>query len=304
MRSWLEPIAALDRRTRSRYGSAGDADRGCRLLNRYFLPLSNTANTIMDSSSSSSSGMKFGLFIVGGCLLTAALLVMDSPVNRGAPALEEKVTNSQGADRKNVDRRIVPAGESSPQTKSQSAQPTGLTELATFGSGCFWCGEAVFERLQGVVSAESGFAGGHVDNPTYRQVIGGRTGHAEVVQVRYDPAIISYAELLQVFWKTHDPTTLNRQGADVGPQYRSIVLYHDDQQRETAEQYKKKLDEAGAFNDPIVTEIASYRAFYPAKADHQDFYRRNQDNRYCRAVIVPKLDKLEKVFADKLKEKP
>ena len=175
-------------------------------------------------------------------------------------------------------------------------------QTATFGSGCFWCGEAVFEQLDGVASAVSGFSGGHVENPTYYQVVDGTSGHAEVFQVRYDPAVISYVDLLQVFWKTHDPTTLNRQGVDEGPQYRSVVFYHDDQQRQLAEELMKKLDASGAWNDPIVTEISAFTKFYAADKSHQDFYEKNRGNRYCRFTIVPKLEKLKKVFSDKLKE--
>jgi|GEM_PF-221971 len=184
---------------------------------------------------------------------------------------------------------------------SESAA-AGQVQTATFGSGCFWCGEAVFEQLAGVISAESGYAGGHVDNPTYYQVARGNTGHAEVVQIRYDPAVISYVELLEVFWRTHDPTTLNRQGVDRGPHYRSIILYHDEDQQRLAEELKQKLESAGAYRDPIVTEIAAYEKFYPAEDYHQDYYANNKQDRYCRVTIVPKLEKLKKVFADKLKE--
>lgn len=174
-------------------------------------------------------------------------------------------------------------------------------KLATFGGGCFWCTEAVFQELKGVVKVVSGYSGGSVANPTYQQVCSGTTGHAEVVQVTYDPKVVSYPELLEVFWKTHDPTTPNRQGADVGPQYRSVIFYHDDEQRRLAEAYKKKLEDAGVFSAPIVTEISPYRNFYPAEAYHQNYFRTNPNQPYCRAVIVPKIEKFRKVFRDKLK---
>ncbi|WP_299989562.1 peptide-methionine (S)-S-oxide reductase MsrA [uncultured Pontibacter sp.] len=172
---------------------------------------------------------------------------------------------------------------------------------ATFGGGCFWCTEAVFQDLAGVQKVESGYAGGHMENPTYKQVTSGTTGHAEVLQITYDPAIISYDELLEVFWKTHDPTTLNRQGNDIGTQYRSIVLYHNDEQREKAERYKQELDAAGAFDDPIVTTIEPLQEFYPAEDYHQNYFNTHGHEPYCSFVIRPKVDKVRKVFADKLK---
>ncbi|MFO7893425.1 MAG: peptide-methionine (S)-S-oxide reductase MsrA [Longimicrobiales bacterium] len=176
-----------------------------------------------------------------------------------------------------------------------------MTETATLGGGCFWCLEAVFERLQGVASVTSGYAGGHVPDPAYRQVCSGTTGHAEVVRVAYDPAEITFRELLRVFFATHDPTTPNRQGADVGPQYRSIILYESESQRETAEAVITELEAAGTFADPIVTEIEPLEAFYPAEEEHQDFYRNNPSYGYCRAVIDPKVAKLRREFKGKLK---
>jgi peptide-methionine (S)-S-oxide reductase len=175
-------------------------------------------------------------------------------------------------------------------------------ETATFGSGCFWCTEAVFERLEGVESVVSGYAGGTVENPTYRQVTSGTTGHAEVTQIMFDPKVISFAELLEIFWKTHDPTTLNRQGADVGTQYRSAIFYHNAEQKELAEKYKKELDESGVFEDPIVTEISALTNYYPAEDYHQDYYNENPAQPYCSFVIAPKIEKFEKVFKDKLKK--
>jgi len=174
-------------------------------------------------------------------------------------------------------------------------------EIATFGSGCFWCTEAVFQRMNGVTSVRSGYAGGHVVNPSYRQVCTGTTGHAEVIQLEFDPAKVSYDQLLEVFWKTHDPTTLNRQGNDYGPQYRSVVFYHNEEQRKLAEEYKKKLDEAGIWGAPIVTEITEFTNFYPAEDYHQNYYNDNPTQPYCSYVIKPKIEKLEKVFREKLK---
>lgn len=174
-------------------------------------------------------------------------------------------------------------------------------ELATFGSGCFWCTEAVFQRIKGVAKVTSGYAGGHDKNPTYMQVCSGNTGHAEVLQVEYDPTQVSYPELLEIFWKTHDPTTLNRQGNDVGTQYRSVVFYHNDEQKRLAEEYKKKLDAAGIWDHPIVTEISPLSDFYPAEDYHQNYYNQNPYQPYCTFVIRPKVEKLEKVFKEKLK---
>lgn len=180
---------------------------------------------------------------------------------------------------------------------------TKTMEKATFGAGCFWCTEAVFAELEGVHEVISGYTGGRVDNPTYREVTSGLTGHAEVAQITYDPAVISYDELLEVFWKTHDPTTLNRQGNDVGTQYRSAIFYHNEEQKALAEKYKKALNASGAWANPIVTEITKLEKFYPAENYHQDYYELNKSQPYCTYVIQPKLEKLEKVFGDKLKKK-
>lgn len=177
-------------------------------------------------------------------------------------------------------------------------------EVATFGNGCFWCTEAIFQNLNGVESVVSGYSGGHVDNPSYREVCNGTTGHAEVIQIEYDPQVISYDELLEVFWMTHDPTTPNRQGNDIGPQYRSAVFYHNEEQKEKALKYKQKLNEAGAFNNPIVTEVTAFDKFYAADDYHQNYYNLNGSQPYCNYVIKPKLEKFEKVFKDKLKVTP
>ncbi|MHA4893258.1 peptide-methionine (S)-S-oxide reductase MsrA [Pedobacter sp. PWIIR3] len=183
---------------------------------------------------------------------------------------------------------------------SANAQTPKL-QKATFGNGCFWCSEAVFQRLKGVVSVRSGYEGGDVVNPSYEDVCTGTTGHAEVIELTYDPAKIKYDELLEVFWKTHDPTTLNRQGADVGTQYRSVIFYHNDEQKAIAEKYKKELNASNAFGKPIVTAIEKAVPFYVAENYHQDYFNRNGSQPYCRAVILPKMEKLEKIFKDKLK---
>lgn len=168
--------------------------------------------------------------------------------------------------------------------------PRTAPAKATFGGGCFWCTEAVFETEPGVTSVTSGYAGGHAKNPTYHQVCGGTTGHAEVIQIDFDPAVVSFERLLEIFWEAHDPTTLNRQGADEGTQYRSIILWHDEAQRAAAE--KSKAAAQGHFARPMVTEIAALGDFYPAESGHQDYFRNNGSAPYCRAVIAPKLKKL------------
>jgi len=173
---------------------------------------------------------------------------------------------------------------------------------ATVGGGCFWCLEALFQRLQGVTSVVPGYAGGHVPNPSYEQVCTSQTGHAEVVQITFNPDVISYAELLDVFFHAHDPTTLSRQGHDVGPQYRSIILHHDEEQKQTAEEVKQRLDDAGEFADPIVTEIVPLEQFYPAEDYHRDYFRRNPAQGYCRFVIVPKLETFRSQYGDRLND--
>lgn len=172
--------------------------------------------------------------------------------------------------------------------------------IATFGTGCFWCTEAVFQQLKGVKSVVSGFSGGHVENPSYEQVVSGGTGHAEVCQIEFDSAHISFEELLEVFFETHDPTTLNRQGNDAGPQYRSAIFYHDEEQKSIAEKMKKDLDARKVFKKPIVTEITAFSKFYPAEDYHQNYFKTNPNQGYCRYVITPKLLKFEKVFKLKL----
>jgi peptide-methionine (S)-S-oxide reductase len=177
-----------------------------------------------------------------------------------------------------------------PETPSSSPTPAGNVRLATLGGGCFWCLEAVFERLDGVQSVVSGYAGGQTENPTYKKVCSGTSGHAEVIQIRFDPGKLSYEDLLEVFWQAHDPTTLNRQGADVGSQYRSVILYHDLEQKKAAQNSKEAA--ADMFKRPIVTEIIPLKKFYPAEENHQDFFRKNPNHPYCVVVIHPKLKKL------------
>ena len=167
-------------------------------------------------------------------------------------------------------------------------------EQATLGAGCFWCVEAVFERLEGVVDVRAGYAGGNTENPTYEDICRGKTGHAEVIQIDYDSSFISFEKLLDIFWKSHDPTTLNRQGGDVGTQYRSAIFYHSEKQKETADTSRKKADKSDLYTDPIVTEIAPLTKFYIAENYHQDYYRINKNAPYCQLVIKPKLDKLYK----------
>ncbi len=177
------------------------------------------------------------------------------------------------------------------------------SEQATLGGGCFWCLEAVFQELRGVRSAVPGYAGGHIADPTYEQVCSGRTGHAEVVRITFDPAEIGYADLLRVFFATHDPTTPDRQGNDVGPQYRSIILTHSDAQRRAAEAVKREIAEAGIWDDPIVTEIVPLQTFYPAEAYHRDYFANNPNTGYCRVVVAPKVAKFRKQFADRLRSR-
>ena len=186
-------------------------------------------------------------------------------------------------------------------TNNMSEQNSKL-ETATFGSGCFWCTEAIFERVKGVESVVSGYSGGSVINPTYQEVCNGTTGHAECTQIKFDSAVVSYDELLEIFWKTHDPTTLNRQGNDVGTQYRSVIFYHNEDQKQKAEYYKNKLNEEKIWDKPIVTEITGFEKFYPAEDYHQEYYDNNPNQGYCAYIITPKVEKFEKIFKDKLKK--
>jgi len=193
------------------------------------------------------------------------------------------------------------AGYSQKSTKPSMTTTNAGLQKATFGNGCFWCTEAVFLNLKGVTKVESGYSGGKAKNPSYREVCTGSTGHAEVIQITYDPSVITYSDLLEVFWNTHDPTTLNKQGADEGTQYRSVVFYQDEEERKTAEAYKKQLETSKVYKDPIVTEITPLINFYPAEDYHQNYFALNQNAGYCQYVIRPKVEKFKKQFKDKLK---
>ena len=188
------------------------------------------------------------------------------------------------------------------QIPTTPLQPTNANEaVIILGAGCFWCVEAVFQGLNGVTKVESGYSGGHVANPTYEEVCNKTTGHAEVCKLTYDTTVITLPEILQVFWQTHDPTTLNQQGADQGPQYRSAIYYITPQQQAIAEQLKTELNKSGAFANPIVTEITAYTNFYSAEDYHKNYYKLNPTASYCRFVVRPKVEKFEKVFKDKMK---
>ena len=173
-------------------------------------------------------------------------------------------------------------------------------EIATLGGGCFWCTEAIFSELKGVKSVTSGYSGGELINPSYKEVISGRTGHAEVIQIKFDPTVVSFTDLLEVFFATHDPTTLNRQGADVGTQYRSAIFYHNDDQKKIARQIINQLNKDNVFNKPVVTEVTKWKNFFKAEDYHQDYYANNPSQSYCQFVIVPKLKKFRTIFKDKL----
>ena len=177
-------------------------------------------------------------------------------------------------------------------------------ETATLGGGCFWCTEAVFQELNGVVSVRSGYSGGHVENPTYEEVCDRTTGHAECLRIEFDPEIISFDELLEVYWASHDPTTVNRQGNDVGPQYRSVIFYHNEEQKETAERHRNKLNNSNVYDLPVVTAIERLRNFYAAEDFHSNYYLDNPVQSYCYYVIKPKVHKIREVFSDKMKAVP
>lgn len=214
------------------------------------------------------------------------------------------ILSSLGCGEKSASSDTTPLEDTSLERKEiveKSMDGKNEFKLATFGSGCFWCNQAIFKRLEGVEEVVAGYSGGTVENPTYEQVCTGTTGHAESIQITYDPAKISYDELLEVFWKTHDPTTRNRQGYDVGPQYRSVIFYHDAEQKRLAESYKKKLKEEGIWDRPIVTEIEPFTKFWPAESYHQDYYDKNPSQSYCTVVITPKIEKFSKVFKDRLR---
>ena len=190
------------------------------------------------------------------------------------------------------------------QEQHSSIAPHSDTEVATLGGGCFWCLEAVFDELKGVAHVESGYSGGAVPNPSYRQVCTGTTGHAEVVRITFDPVILSFREILEVFFTIHDPTTLNRQGADVGTPYRSVIFYHGEGQKEIAEQMIRELDGAHLWDEPIVTEVTPFEAFYQAEEYHQEYYQQNKEQPYCHIVIAPKLAKFRELYGEKLRKEP
>jgi peptide-methionine (S)-S-oxide reductase len=198
-------------------------------------------------------------------------------------------------------RPIFPREVQTREARVAQEEHLAGTETATLGGGCFWCLDAVYRDLRGVTQVVSGYAGGHVPNPTYEQVCGKQTGHAEVVRITFDPAVITYADLLRVFFTIHDPTTKDRQGADVGPQYRSVILYHSEAQRRTAEAVMREIGEAGIWDAQLVTELVPAAEFWPAEPEHQDYFARNPWSGYCRAVIAPKVAKFRKGFADRLK---
>lgn len=186
-----------------------------------------------------------------------------------------------------------------PTSQNQKPQLSGNTEIATLGGGCFWCVEAVYQELQGVLKVESGYSGGHVENPTYREICSGLTGHAEVIKITFDPAIVSFREVLQIFFTVHDPTTLNRQGNDAGTQYRSVIYYHSDEQKKAAQEVAQEAQEA--WDDPIVTVFSAAEKFYKAEDYHQNYYRANPNQGYCSFIIAPKVKKFREKFKDKLK---
>jgi len=203
------------------------------------------------------------------------------------------VTTSADEKGDETPEKSAPAKKTMKKEKDAKAESPEKLETATLGGGCFWCIEAVFEEIDGVADAVSGYMGGHVDNPTYEQICTKTTGHAEVVQLTYDPEKISFAEVLEIFWQIHDPTTMNRQGYDVGPQYRSAIFYHSPEQKNAAEESIKKLNESGLYEDPAVTEVTEAATFWVAEVEHQDYYRINKSaNPYCRAVILPKMKKM------------
>lgn len=211
----------------------------------------------------------------------------------GAGGQAEKTTEATEAAQTETTEESTKMTDPDAPTPQPDTPPKKSTETATLGAGCYWCIEAVLEQIEGVTEVTSGFMGGQVDDPSYEAVCNGTTGHAEVVQVEFDPAVLPYADLLEWFWRLHDPTTLNRQGADVGTQYRSAIFTHSEAQKEAAEKSKTEAGKSGAFHAPIVTEITAASKFWPAKAEHQEYYRNNKNAGYCRLVIAPKLKKLE-----------
>ncbi len=235
---------------------------------------------------------QFGLALFA-CLILATCGCTERTISAQA-------TNNQVQE--NTKTTVAETPQQGSASKQSAAQKEIKMEKATFGAGCFWCVEAVFQELEGVHLVQSAYMGGHIENPTYKQVCTGTTGHAEVVHLEYDPSVVSFDTLLAVFWKTHDSTTLNRQGNDRGTQYRSAVFYHNDEQKEKSELYKKKLNEEEAFSSPVVTEITAASKLYVAEDYHQNYFKENPDQGYCRAMIPPKIEKMRKIFGDKMKK--
>ncbi len=192
--------------------------------------------------------------------------------------------------------------DATPQKTTHHMSDSSTNAIATFGTGCFWCTEAIFQQLEGVIKVTSGYSGGHAKNPTYKEVCTGTTGHAECLNIEYDSTKISFSDLLEVFWNTHNPTTLNRQGNDVGTQYRSVVFYHDDHQKELTQNYIDQLNHNHTWPDPIVTTLEPFTVFYPAEDYHQNYYNQNGDQPYCQYVVRPKVEKFKEHFKDKLKK--
>lgn len=237
-------------------------------------------------------------------LLVLALCLVSNGVQADSPTKSRIAKVFQSLEKEAADIATLTSKGEKTSDEATTLEPERGMKLATFGNGCFWCTEAVFEELHGVRRVVSGYSGGRVDNPTYKQVCTGRTGHAEVIHLEYDPKVISFAKLLEVFWRTHDPTTLNRQGNDVGTQYRSAVFYHDEEQMRLAKLYKSKLNRTKAFRKPVVTEITKFKKFYPAERYHQDYFTLNGRAPYCQMMIKPKLSKFRRVFADELAKNP
>ena len=225
-------------------------------------------------------------------LLGACLALACSSQSAGPAGTQEPKALSTQTDERSIDSLSRDSTKTEPSQMTTPPSSPHAVETATLGAGCFWCTEAVYEQVEGVLSATSGYMGGSLENPTYKDVCRGDSGHAEVVQLEFDPSVVTYEEILSWFWRLHDPTTLNRQGADVGTQYRSVIFTHSEEQARIAAASKQAADQSGVFKDPIVTEITPATTFYPAEDYHQEYYSLNRQQGYCRAVIAPKLGKL------------
>lgn len=239
--------------------------------------------------------------LLSSWLMTTSVSCANNQPEQRIPEINSM--NSTNKEKPQQSNQTAMNEQSANNSQSESSTTTSATlDTADFGAGCFWCVEAVFQRLEGVEKVISGYEGGTVANPTYKQVCTGTTGHAEICRVLYNPTVIKYEELLQVFWQTHDPTTLNRQGNDAGTQYRSVIFYHSQEQKQLAEKYKEELQSAKIWSNPIVTEITKASTFYPAEDYHQNYFNENGSQPYCTFVVRPKVEKFEKVFKDKLKK--